>query len=92
MVFNHILSSLHVSLNDLPMINGECFVPYVRVFCSNRFEIHVSWNLKQTHFTIALIDNRWVIRVEDTSHEQFYDALRIIQKWITSEDAQKAIS
>jgi len=83
MNLTNLLNSLHVDLNELPSIDGECFVPYAKVFCDGSFEIIVSWNMKQDCFTIAIIDNQWSIRVEQISNNHYYQSLRIIQNWIS---------
>lgn len=81
MTITKLVSNLHIILNDFPVINGECYVPYAKVFADGSFELIVTWNLKVNIFTIAFISNNWAIRVENVD-DSFYSMLKVLQDWI----------
>ena len=81
MTIAKLVSNLHILLNDFPVINGECYVPYAKVFADGSFELIVTWNLRTDIFTIAFVGNNWEIRVKKVD-DHFYSILNELEKFI----------
>jgi hypothetical protein len=90
MTITQIVNNLHIVLNDFPIIDGDCYIPYAKVFADGSFELVVTWNLRVNIFTIGFTGDKWAIRTEkigiDNDREDleksFYSVLRALRDFI----------